>query len=72
MEQGYPGIEEKSSKISLGTPLGVKNVILAKMQYLPYDFHIFRGSEGRKINQNPTEFKKKTSANASNQKNVFR
>ena len=72
MEQKDPKIEKKASKVALGAPLGLKNAILAKLQYLPCDFHDFRGSEGPKINKNPSELLKNTLTNASNTKNVFK
>ena len=68
IEQEDLEIYEKSSKVVLAAPLGVKNVILAKLQYIPCDFHDFRGSEGPKINQNPSELLQNTLTNASNTK----
>ena len=41
------------------------------MQYLPCDFHDFRGSEGPEICKNRTESLKNTSENASLEKTVF-
>ena len=63
---------EKSSEIALGTPLGVKNVILAKLQYLPCENHDFRGSEGPQTSENLTAFFKKVSESTSSPKSVFR
>ena len=46
-------------------------MILVKMQYFPYDFHDFRGSEGPEICKIRIGSLKNTSENASLEKTVF-
>ena len=72
MEQKDLKINKKSSQVAPGVPLGGKNVIVAKLQYLPCEINDFRGSEGPEICDYRTDSLKNTSENASLRRSLFR
>ena len=57
---------KKSPRIVLGEPLGIKNLILADLQYLPSENHVFQDPQGPEINENMMKSSKKQTADAPN------
>ena len=71
IHKNSPKINKKSSENSLGTPLGMKTVILVNLQYLSHKNHVFQDSRDQKINKRIINLSKNQPANLSNRKDLL-